>query len=44
MAFRKNSFTKRVVRHWNRLPREVLEPAPLEVLRTCADITLRDIV
>ena len=36
---RKNFFTKRVAKHWNRLPREVVE-----VFKRCVDVALRDLV
>jgi len=41
---RKNFFTEKVVRHGNRLPREVVEPPSLEVLKRRVDVACRDMV
>ena len=37
---RRNFFTMRVMEHWNRLPRELVESPSLEILKTCLDTYL----
>ena len=44
MGIRRNVFTGRVIKPWNRLPREVVESPSLEVFRRRVDVALGDTV
>ncbi|PKU46073.1 rna-directed dna polymerase from mobile element jockey-like [Limosa lapponica baueri] len=44
LNIRKNFFPKRVIKHWNRLPREVVESPHLKVFKRSVNVTLGDMV
>jgi len=44
MDIRKKFFTMRVVRHWNRLPREAVDAPPLELFKVRLDGALSTLI
>ena len=44
MDIRKKFFTQRVVTHWNRLPKDVVDAASLEAFKARLDVALGSLV
>ncbi|KFW06179.1 hypothetical protein N326_12019, partial [Eurypyga helias] len=44
LDIRQKFFTERVVRHWNRLPREAVDAPSLDVFKARRDVALGNLV
>ena len=44
LDIRRNLFTQRVVMHWNRLPKEVVDAPSLEAFKARLDVALGSLV
>lgn len=40
----KKFFTVKVTEHWNRMPRDIVESHSLEILETCPDVILSNVL